>query len=171
MAPDTILHRVPFRRPTPSPADPHDSVAARAAAIAMLARRDYACGELRLKLASRGFAPQAIAAAVAALRSEGVLDDERFAHNYVTYQAARGQGPLRIGAELRRRELAAGVIEAALEGGPDWHALAHKVCRGKFGAQAPTLWSQKARQARFLHYRGFSADHIRLAVGAELDPD
>jgi regulatory protein len=171
MAVDTILHHVPFRRPTPSLEDPHDAVAARAAAIAVLARRDYACGELRLKLASRGFAPQAIEAAIGGLRSEGVLNDERFAQNYVAYHAARGQGPLRIGAELRRFELAAAAIEAALEGGPDWAALAGKVCRSKFGAQAATQWSQKARQARFLHYRGFSADHIRAAVGTEPDPD
>jgi regulatory protein len=170
-AADTILDHVPFRRPIASPDDPHDSVAARAAAIAVLARRDYACGELRLKLASRGFAVEAIEAVMAALRSEGVLNDERFAQNYVAHHAARGQGPLRIRAELRRLELAAGTIEAALEGGPDWHALASKVCRSKFGAQAPTQWSQKSRQARFLHYRGFSADHIRAAVGAEPDPD
>jgi regulatory protein len=146
-------------------------VAAQAAAVAMLARRDYACGELRLKLAARGFAAEATESVIAALRSEGFLDDDRFARNYVSYHAARGQGPLRIAAELRRLELTPAAIQGALEVGPDWNALARKVCHSKFGPQAATQWPDKARQARFLHYRGFSADHIRAAVGADLDPD
>jgi regulatory protein len=43
------------------------------------------------------------------------------------------------------------------------------VRRAKFGLQIPTSWVQRARQARFLQYRGFSSDHIRSATGA--DPD
>jgi regulatory protein len=148
-----------------------DPLAVRAAAIALLSRRDFASGELRLRLAARGFAAQAVGAALDELLGEGLLNDERFAQNYVAYHAARGQGPVRIAAELRRLELQASAIEAALEGGPDWEALARKVCRSKFGAQAPGSWAQKARQARFLHYRGFSADHVRAAVGADPDQD
>jgi len=36
----------------------------------------------------------------------------------------------------------------------------------RFGAEVPADWREKARQARFLQYRGFSADHIRSALGA-----
>jgi regulatory protein len=74
---------------------------------------------------------------------------------------------VRIAAELRRSGLAAEPIEAALAAGPDWNALARKVCRAKFGPQPPASWAQWARQARFLQYRGFSSDHIRAATGAE----
>jgi regulatory protein len=63
------------------------------------------------------------------------------------------------------------VVATALEGGPDWCLLARKVCRSKFGPAAPASWAQKARQARFLQYRGFSSDHIRAATGADLDLD
>jgi SOS response regulatory protein OraA/RecX len=37
--------------------------------------------------------------------------------------------------------------------------------------QIPESWSDKARQARFLQYRGFSSDHIRFALGSDFDPD
>ena len=137
--------------------------------MALLARRDYATLELRTRLADRGFSDEAVAAAITELTRERLLDDARYAHNYVTYHAGRGQGPIRIAAELRRYGVDAAAVDAALENGPDWQALARKVCRARFGAQPPSDWSQKARQARFLQYRGFSSDHIRAAVGA--DPD
>jgi regulatory protein len=98
---------------------------------------------------------------------EGVLDEGRYAQNYVTYHAGRGQGPVRIAAELRRRGLTAELIEAAIATGPDWRALARKVCHAKFGSQPPGSWAERARQARFLQYRGFSSDHIHAATGAE----
>jgi regulatory protein len=137
--------------------------------MALLARRDYATLELRTRLTDHGFSDEAVAAAITELTRERLLDDARYAHNYVTYHAGRGQGPIRIAAELRRYGLDAAAVDAALESGPDWQALARKVCRARFGPQPPSDWSQKARQARFLQYRGFSSDHIRAAVGA--DPD
>jgi len=35
----------------------------------------------------------------------------------------------------------------------------------------PKRWPEKAREARFLQYRGFSTDHIRSALGAEVVAD
>ena len=144
-----------------------DTHAARLAAVALLARRDFACRELTERLIRLGFADGPVASVVAELVREGVLDEARYAQNYVAHHAGRGQGPLRITAELRRSGLAADLIEAALATGPDWSALARKVCRAKFGSQPAVSWAQRARQARFLRYRGFSSDHIRAATGAE----
>jgi regulatory protein len=164
---------MPFRRTSAArdPANREDPVAARAAATALLARRDFATQELRSKLAARGFAADAIGTALAELQSTGFLNDERFLQNYVAYHAARGQGPMRITSALRRLQLHPAAIEAALAGGTDWVALARSVRKGKFGSQLPTRWAEKARQARFLQYRGFSSDHIRAAMGADFDPD
>ena len=150
---------------------PHASQGVRAAALALLARRDFATAELRERLERRGFERALIEAAVAELIEEHALDDQRFAQSYVAYRAGRGEGPLRIAAELRVRGLAAELIEAALQGGPDWHALARDVRRRRFGLQDPTSWGEKSRQARFLQYRGFSSDHIRAALGADLNPE
>jgi regulatory protein len=144
---------------------------AQAAAMALLARRDFGSGELRTRLEARGFDPSTAAEAVGALLAQGLLDDARYAQNFVAYHAGRGQGPVRIAAELRRHGVAPEVIAAALDGGPDWAALARKIRRAKFGPEPPGSWAQKARQARFLQYRGFSADHIRAATGADSDVD
>jgi regulatory protein len=146
-----------------------DAHAARATAIALLARRDLASGELRQRLSEKAFDDNVVAAVITELALEGVLNDERYAQNYVAYHAGRGQGPIRITAELRRQGLAAEIVDGALAGGPDWRALAAKARSAKFGRQPPASWAEKARQARFLQYRGFSSDHIRAATGA--DPD
>jgi regulatory protein len=157
------------RRGNPVAHPDTSEAAARAVAIGLLARRDFASNELREKLDAKGFAPAAAAVVIADLTSTGLLNDERYARNYVAYHAGRGQGPVRIAVELRRRGLAAESIDAALVSGPDWNALARRVCRAKFGSQPPANWAQRARQARFLQYRGFSSDHIRAATGAEPD--
>ena len=146
-----------------------DPGAARTAAVALLAKRDFAAGELLAKLTARGFAHETARAIIEELTAAGTLNEARYAENYVAWHAARGQGPLRLSADLRRHGVAEALIEAALAGGPDWTVLAGRVRRGKFGSQAPASWREKARQMRFLQYRGFSSDHIRAATGA--DPD
>lgn len=138
--------------------------------MALLARRDFASGALCERLAAKGFARSAAEEVVAELQREGLLNDLRYAQNYVAYHAGRGQGPLRIGAELRRQGLPATLIEAALDEGPEWTALARRVRAARFGA-VPSSWPERARQARFLQYRGFSSDHIRAATGADPDLD
>lgn len=148
-----------------------DPAAARVAAIALLARRDLPSGELCERLGARGFEPEATAVALAALATEGALNDERYAHNYVAYHAGRGRGPIRIGADLRARGLPQELIEAALASGPDWRVVAAAARARRFGKPAPASWRERARQARFLQYRGFSADHIRAATGADPDTD
>ena len=148
-----------------------DPQAARTAAITLLARRDFASAELREKLLEKAFDDVTAAAVIAELTREGVLDDARYAQNYVAYHAGRGQGPQRIAVQLRRHGLAAALVDAALDGGPDWDALARKVRSARFGRLPPASWPEKSRQARFLRYRGFSSDHIRAATGADPDAD
>jgi regulatory protein len=144
-----------------------DAEKARITALSCLARRDFSTAELRDKLRAKAFDEAVVVELLAALTREGILSDERYAQNYVAYHAGRGQGPIRIAADLRRRGLAAQLIDAALSGGPDWRALALKVSRAKFGPRPPGSWALKARQARFLLYRGFAADQVRAATGAD----
>jgi regulatory protein len=165
-----------FRRrragaPAKAEAKVRDPDAARQAAIAQLARRDFASGELRLKLESQGYDKALVAALIAELTQERALDDVRYAEHYVAYHAERGHGPLRIAAELRSLGVPDPLIDAALGTGPDWRKLAHEVRIRKFGAETPEEWAEKTRQARFLQYRGFSSDHIRAATGADFDAD
>jgi regulatory protein len=162
---------MPLRRTrtAPSAIESDSPSAATAAGVGLLAARDYASGELLAKLMSRGFAEGAARAALEVLTARGALNEARYAENYVAWHAGRGQGPLRIAAELRRHGLAEAAIEEALLGQDDWAQLACKACQAKFGAAPAANWRDKARRMRFLQYRGFSADHIRAATGD--DPD
>jgi regulatory protein len=139
--------------------------------MVLLARRDFAIGELHSRLVRRGFTAETATAAIQELVEERMLDDVRYAGNYVSYHSGRGEGPLRIANDLREFGLPDSLIEAALAEGPDWRVLARDVRLRKFGAELPASWPEKARQARFLQYRGFSSDHIRSALGADFDPD
>lgn len=159
------------RRKSVDPADLADPGAARSAAIALLARRDFTVGELRGRLGRKGFDEGVVAQTIAELLEERALNDSRYAANYVRSEAARGHGPVRIRAELKALELSDELIEAALGEGPQWQVLAREVRVRKFGPEPPPDWPQKARQARFLQYRGFSSDHIRSALGADFDLD
>lgn len=149
----------------------HDPEAARLSAVALLARRDYASGELRRKLAFQGYNAAVIEGVLADLVTGRALDDGRYAENYVMYHSGRGHGPLRIAADLRALGVSDPLIDAALATGPDWRALAREVRARKFGEEPPEEWTERTRQARFLQYRGFSSDHIRAATGADFDPD
>jgi regulatory protein len=148
-----------------------DPEAVRTAAITLLARRDFASGELREKLRSRGYDLTVAAGVVAELAEERLLDDARYAENYVAYHAGRGHGPVRIGADLRSFGLPSELVATALAAGQDWRALARELRTRKFGPEAPADWAEKVRQARFLQYRGFSSDHIRAATGADFDSE
>ena len=148
-----------------------DPQAIRAAALTLLARRDWLTGELSAKLQGAGGDSEVTAGVIAELVQERLLNDARYAERYVASRADRGQGPLRIAADLASLGAPRELIEAAVASGPDWSVLAGSVRRRRFGAAPPDSWAEKARQARFLQYRGFSSDHIRAATGADLEPD
>ncbi len=162
-----------LRRPRtpPTPEQAADPGRARTLALGLLARRDFAAGELREALQKRGCLPEVAQELVRELAEEGLLNESRYAENYVSWHASRGQGPLRIAADLRRQGVPESLITASIAAREDWVQLAAKVCRTKFGGRAPKSWPEKARQMRFLQYRGFSADHIRAAVGADPELD
>jgi regulatory protein len=152
-----------------------DPKAAKNAAITFLARRDFSQAELRRKLKERGYLPSAIDPALADLESGRVVDDQRYGENMVRSRARRGQGPGRIRNELRRAGLAADVVQSTMdhakEEGPDFLALARATRARKFGDVIPKDRKERARQARFLQYRGFSTDHIRAVLEGAPDDE
>jgi regulatory protein len=132
----------------------------------MLARREHSSGELAAALVRKGYTAEAVAATVTDLTGEKLLNDSRYADALVRMLAARGQGPRRVRQALAQASLTDSQIATALEAGPDWGTLADEVRRRKFGASRPNGWPQRARQMRFLQYRGFSTDHIASALGS-----
>lgn len=91
------------------------------------------------------------------LAQAGWLSDIRFAKAYVHDRAANGFGPLRLRQELTVKGVANAFIEQALaESENNWQALAEQVRRKRFGGENPQDIKEKAKQYKFLQYRGFS---------------
>ena len=153
-----------MRRSKPDVADP---AACERAALDLLARREHSRRELEQKLAARGFAEELIAPTLDALEESGELASARFTASFIRARAAKGQGPARIRAELAERgidrEQAAELMSAA---DIDWAALAASVRDKRFGAEPPSDFKERARQARFLEYRGFDRGQIGRALGS-----
>ena len=140
-------------------------------AVSLLARRDYSSIELKKKLAERGYTDHAFEVVVDDMVSMNKVNDERFGQNVVAYRARRGHGPARIRSQLQKSGLSRSAIDDAVKGeeAPDFLALARSVRARKFGPEIPRDRKERARQARFLQYRGFSNDHIRAVL--EGDPE
>ena len=158
------------RKPEPDAADA-DEGTVRTAALALLAGRDFARRELCARLIRRGYSEQTVEAVVERLAAERLQDEGRFSEQFVARQAGRGQGPVRIRMELRERGVADAEAEAALTASDaDWAALARQQRQRRFPGAPPTDFRERAKQARFLQYRGFSGDQIRAALGPGADP-
>ena len=149
--------------------EPSDIRDARQAALQLLARRDFGSAELATKLRDKGFHETIVADLVQALQRERLIDDARYAEHFVSYHAARGQGPIRIGREMRRLQVPAELIDRFLEEGQDWLDRARQARRKKFGQVLPKDYAGKAKQARFLQYRGFTGAQVRAALGSDID--
>ena len=144
--------------------------AAELAAVRLLARREHSSEELGRKLRSKGHPAGIVESVVAKLRGKQLVSDDRFAASFVHHHAQRGQGPVRIRAELRQQGVSDELIEAQLQEAEfDWAALAATVRQRKFGSTAPRNMAERAKQARFLQYRGFDSDQIRAALKSGME--
>jgi regulatory protein len=149
-------------------ADPKE---ARKKAMDYLARREYGHDELISKLATAGFDAGIAASVVEVLREDNLQSDQRFSESFVQSRISQGKGPVRIRQELKERGLRSGTVEDAIsESGGDWFALALDVRVKKFGPALPGEFKEKARQMRFLQYRGFEQEHIQGAVTTHGEP-
>ena len=156
-----------------SPADAGEVRSVRTAALGLLAGRDFSRNELTERLLRKGHDASLVQAVVSALVQEGLLHEDRYVEQFITHHAGRGQGPQRIRMELRQRGVDAEAVQSGLDSTEtDWLRAAREARRRKFGVSLPRDYRERAKQARFLQYRGFSSDQIRAALGPdEDDPD
>lgn len=130
-------------------------------AVSYLARREHSALELTRKLAKAGFDEVDIEKSLAELQQAGLQSDERYAESFVNSRINRGYGSVRIRMELKERGVAADIITDTLQqADTDWFALAFEVRRKRFGEQNPEDFKSRAKQQRFLQYRGFTHDEI-----------
>ena len=137
----------------------------------LLARREHGRVELTRKLCQRGACPDMIDIALDRLTEEGLLSESRYLESYINYRAGSGYGPLRIREELGQRGLSRSDIEEALrESGFNWQEQLEDTWRRKFAGKLPEDAKERARQGRFLSYRGYTMDMIgRVLSGREFD--
>jgi regulatory protein len=148
--------------------DPQARKSLRHKAMDLLARREHAAAELRRKLEAKGNPASAVATVVAELQHEGLVDDARFAEAFVRYRSNSGHGPLRIQLELRERGVSDGLAAASVDcADPQWLTLAAQVRSKRFGTAPPQDYQERARQARFLQYRGFTGDQTRRVLAGD----
>jgi len=132
------------------------------ASTGALRHRDLSSRELEERLRRRDVAPADRDAAIEALRSAGLLDDERAARSRARSLAERGYGNAAIRADLERRGVAGETIEAAVgELEPESERAAAVVVRRGGGAST----------ARLLARRGFAEDVVETAMAAEAGMD
>jgi regulatory protein len=129
-------------------------------AASALRYRDHSRRSLEERLAGRGVAPAAGAAAIAALEQAGVVDDARVAAARAETLASRGYGDAAIRFDLERRGIAAKLVEAAVDGlEPEPERAKALVARNGPGA------------ARRLASRGFDPGVIEDVLGSSFAAD
>lgn len=139
-----------------------DSVqAVRHTAMDLLARREHGRVELARKLRQRGASDEHIDVALDRLSEEGLLCEARYLESFIGYRARSGFGPQRIRDDLAQRGLARVDIEHALrDSGIDWRAGLQETWQRKFAGQLPGDARERARQMRFLVYRGYPMELV-----------
>lgn len=142
-------------------------IACRKQALRLLARREHSRRELERKLHVRSFDADLIAATLDELGQEKLLDAARFAESYVRMRSEKGYGPKRIRLELVERGIPGADACHALETAEiDWSEHACRVREKRFGPDLPAAFAERARQSKFLDYRGFESGQIAAALSA-----
>ena len=140
------------------------------AAMRLLTRREHSCQELKQKLQHKGFKPSLLDVIIQDLKQKGFISDKRFAESYMRSRVSKGYGPNRIFQELKQRGVGEDIIIATIiQDDPHWYALAHKVREKRFGSSMPANIEDKAKQTRFLQYRGFDQQHIKYAFSEDAE--
>jgi len=148
------------------------SKACRKKALDLLARREHSRLELQRKLSSRAYSQDTIDRVLDALEVDGLLEEARFVESFIRGRISKGQGPTRIQADLMHRGINEANIQTGLEDiQQDWGKLASDVRCKRFGITGPREFSERARQMRFLQYRGFERDQIDIALDLADDSD
>jgi len=160
----------------PSSRLPEDSAEAervcRRRAMDLLARRDHSRLELDRKLTGRGFEPSLVEQVLDDLTRDRLLAEDRFVESFIRARCRKGQGPVRIRSELSQRGIDDASVSAALaEADCDWTVLAAEVRAKRFGTALPGDFKERARQAKFLQYRGFETEQIRAALDETCESD
>ncbi|WP_296238035.1 regulatory protein RecX [Psychrobacter sp. UBA5136] len=156
-----------------------------------LSRREYGKAELKQKLLDKEQDPDKIDALLDEFAEKGYQSDYRTTLTLIRENIRKGRGRARIKQEFYHKKLAMPanideLIDMAnaeseefsefvddsadnLVDGVDWLKLAVTARTKKYGNDIPTEQKDKARQLRFLQYRGFTSDICFAALNYTLE--
>ena len=127
-----------------------------------LSRREHSKKEIYKKMLDKVNSLEILEEEIKKLEKDGILDDERFAEQYVYSLVKRGLGPLRINKYLQEKGVDSHLINTLLKD-LDWQDLAKEVLLKKSKYQIPPKEEDVIKLKRFLNYRGFEYYDIERA--------
>ena len=127
--------------------------------------REHSYLELFRKLQQKGYEAAEIDLALTKLIEDNLQSDMRFGEAFVRSRVNKGQGPVRIRMELKEKGLNDFEIAQSFNANKeiDWDELIESTWSKKYAVSAADGSDQtkeKAKQWRFLQYRGFTQTQI-----------
>ncbi|MEJ2898868.1 regulatory protein RecX [Acinetobacter sp. NS-4] len=140
----------------------------RSYAFAVLTRKEYSKADLVEKLALYAMDRDEVIKLVDELATENYQSDQRVAEMLLSSQKRKGKGPNRIKFALKNKKIDTELIQEELKE-TDWNEQAYQLKVKKFGKTVERDPKLKAKQIRFLQYRGFDLDAIFKAISRRED--
>ena len=135
----------------------------RSYAFAVLTRKEYSKKDLIEKLALYAENREEVLTLVEELSRENYQSDQRVAEMVVRSQIRKGKGPNRIKLALRAKSIDKELAQNDMNE-IDWYDEAYQLKVKKYGVDVNKDPKIKAKQIRFLQYRGFEMDAIMKAI-------
>lgn len=135
----------------------------RSYAFAVLTRKEYSKAELIEKLALYAQDRDEVMELVEELAQQRYQSDQRVAETVLASQKRKGKGPARIQLALKNKKIDQDLIADEMQE-IDWTEQAYQLKLKKYGAEVTKDPKLKAKQIRFLQYRGFDLDTIFKAI-------
>lgn len=135
----------------------------RSYAFAVLTRKEYSKADLIEKLMTWAQNREEVLILVDELAAKDYQSDQRVAEMTVRSQVRKGKGPNRIKLALRTKQLDKDLVQEDLAE-IDWYTQAYELKLKKYGTDVAKDPKIKAKQIRFLQYRGFEMDAIMKAI-------
>ncbi len=130
-------------------------------AVGALARRDYSKQQLELFLKSHSSDSNQISTIIKRLEDHNYLNDNRLIENELNKYLVKQYGQARIRQELKRKGFDDTDINCTLESlDIDWRAIARELKEKKFGNSKAVDAKSKAKQIRYLQYKGHAISDI-----------
>lgn len=133
----------------------------------LLARREHSQQELLTKLSLKGLDSRLVKQQIALFVEKDIQSDQRFVEAFIRNRVLKGQGRKRIQMELQQHNIDEAIILTSFENcETDFAETAIQAYKKKYGQKPIEDWQDKQKRMRFLQYRGFNHEQIRIALKA-----